>query len=174
MTTTTPQGSAPATQAALLFPDFPHELATTRRVLERYPDGKGDWKPDPKSRSIGELATHIVDLVDLGGDVIESDDVEWTERASAQPLDSARALTERFDRGAERLNAAVTQAGDDALGKQWVLRFHGHPGVTGVRRELLRSLLMNHLIHHRAQLAGYYRMLGIPVPSIYGPSADER
>jgi uncharacterized damage-inducible protein DinB len=173
MTTSTHQRPTPASLAALLYPDFQHELATTRRVLERYPDGKGEWKPDPRSRSIGELATHIVDLVSLGGDVLESDDVEWTTRASAHPLDSAHALTERFDRAAGRLESAVRNVSDDALARKWVLRFHGHPGVTGIRRDLLRSLLMNHVIHHRAQLATYYRALGIPVPPIYGPSADE-
>ena len=174
MTTPTQQGSAPATHAALLYPDFQHELATTRRVLERYPDGKGDWKPDAKSRSIGQLASHIVDMVSLGADVLETDEVEYTTRAGTPTLDSAKALTDAFDRNAARLTRDLDNVSDDTLAKPWVLKFQGHPGVTGARRDLLRSFLMSHIIHHRAQLAGYYRTLGIPVPPIYGPSADER
>jgi uncharacterized damage-inducible protein DinB len=174
MTTPSQQGSAPASHATLLFPDFKHELATTRRVLERYPDGRGDWKPDPKSRSISELASHIVDMIGLGADLLETDSVEYTTRTGTPNLDTAQALTEAFDRNAARLTSALQGASDDALAQRWTLLFHGHPGVTGVRRELLRSFLMSHLIHHRAQLAGYYRALGIPVPPIYGPTADER
>lgn len=174
MTNPTQQGFAPASPAALHYPDFHHELATTRRVLERYPDGKGDWKPDPKSRSISALASHIVDMVGLGADVLETDSIEWTKRTPTPDHDSAKALTESFDRNAARLTDALHRASDDTLAQSWALNFHGHPGVTGVRRNLLRSFLMSHIIHHRAQLAGYYRMLGIPVPPIYGPSADER
>jgi len=172
--TTPSQQQGPGSHRELLFPDFPNEFASTRRLLERYPDGKGDWKPDPKSRSLGELASHVTDVVGLGAAVLETDDLEATERPRSPQLDSARALLDRFDENVARVTQGMQRVRDDALAQSWTLRFHGHPVAAGLRRDMLRTLLMSHLVHHRAQLAGYYRALGIPVPSIYGPSADEQ
>lgn len=171
--TTPSQQQSSSSHSELLFPDFPREFASTRRLLERYPDGKGAWKPDPKSRTLGELATHVADVVGLGAAVLETDNLEATEQPRAPQLDSAQALLDRFDANVARVAEGMQRVRDDALAQSWSLQFHGHPIAAGLRRDMLRTLLMSHLIHHRAQLAAYYRALGIPVPSIYGPSADE-
>lgn len=174
MTTPTSQQQGSSSRAELLFADVPDEFAITRRLLERYPDGKGEWRPDPKSRTLGELATHVADLSGLGAAVLETDHLDVSQESRGPRLDSAQALLERFDKGVARVAAALQGMTDEALEQPWSLRFNGHPVLSGSRASVLRRLLVSHMIHHRAQLATYYRALGIPIPSIYGPSADER
>lgn len=172
--TTSIQEQRPESRAALLFADVPDEFATTRRLLERYPDGKGEWRPDPKSRTLGQLATHVADLSGLGAAVLETDRLDVSQESRGPRLDSAQALLERFDDGVARVAADLQSVSDESLEQPWALVFNGHPVLSGTRRSVLRRLLVSHMIHHRAQLATYYRALGIPVPSIYGPSADEQ
>ena len=159
--------------AELLYGDFALEYANTRRMLERYPDGKGDWRPHPRSRSLSELATHVADIVYRGIAVLESDGMETGIRRPLTALDSATALLEHFETGRVRFVDLLAAADLDKLGQTWRLRrgdlvLQEHP-----RRILLRQLMMSHLVHHRAQLGVYYRLLGIPVPGTYGPSADD-
>lgn len=176
---TTPASSQPRSSSAApsraehLFYDFQPEVATTRRLLERYPDGKGSWKPDPKSRSLGELATHIANLVCLGVAVLTMDVLEAGQYPPKPELDTARELLQRFDENVASVTTALRDSDQDALAQHWELRFNGRVALQGPRGQVFRTLVISHLIHHRAQLAGYYRALGIPVPSIYGPSADE-
>ena len=172
--TTSTQEQRPESRAALLFADVPDEFATTRRLLERYPDGKGEWRPDPKSRTLGELASHVADMSGLGAAVLETDTLDASQESRGPRLDSARALLARFDEGVARVAADLQSTSDEALEQPWSLVFNGHPVLSGSRRSVLRRLLVSHMIHHRAQLATYYRALGISVPPIYGPSADER
>jgi uncharacterized damage-inducible protein DinB len=171
--TTSTQHQRHESRTELLFADIPDEFATTRRLLERYPDGRGDWRPDPKSRTLGQLATHLADLSGLGAAVLELDKLDVAQESRGPRLDSAQALLERFDEGVARVAADLQGMSDDALEQPWALIANGHPVLAGTRRAVLRRFLVSHMIHHRAQLATYYRALGIPVPSIYGPSADE-
>lgn len=169
-----PSGGNAASQATLLFEDIPMELASTRRMIERYPNGKGTWKPDPKSRSLGELTSHIVNVVSLGASVLEDDELEESTRPGLPDEDSATAFLTRFDRSAARIAAGLQHADSTTLQRPWRLLVHGNVVVQGPRRMMLRMAFMSHLIHHRAQLATYYRLLGVPVPGMYGPSADDR
>jgi len=159
--------------ANLLYTDFEGELASTRRILERYPEGKVDWKPHDKSMALGALATHIAELPGLGAMLLEMDGVDIAAREHKAPASNSAELVKLFDTTAAKLRAAVANATYADLEKKWTLRFGDQVLLTGTRRELMRGLLMNHIIHHRAQLGVYYRLLGIPVPGIYGPSADE-
>lgn len=159
--------------AELIYGDFPAEHGATRRFLERYPDGKGAWRPHERSRSLAELATHIADIVNRGVAVLETDGMELGTRQPVPPIDSARELMAHFEAGVARLNAALARADFDRLAEPWALRRDGRVLIEHPRRILLRQMMMSHLVHHRAQLAVYYRMLGIPVPGAYGPSADE-
>lgn len=159
--------------AQLLYSDFDAELATTRRTLERYPEGKVDWKPHDKSMALGALATHLAELPGLGAMLLEKDEVDIAARERTTPATNAADLLKIFDMTTAKLRAALEKATYADLEKSWKLRLGDTVLLTGTRRDLMRGLLMNHMIHHRAQLGVYFRLLGIPVPGTYGPSADE-
>src|SRR6185295_10150603 len=137
------------------------------------PEGKGDWRPHERSRSLSELATHVADIVYRGVAVLESDGMEASSRPRIAPLDSARDLLAHFETGLSRFNALLPDVAFDQLEEPWALRREGRVLVEFPRRILLRQLMMSHLVHHRAQLGVYYRLLGVPVPGMYGPSADD-
>lgn len=157
----------------LLFADFPLEHASTRRVLQRYPDGKGDWRPHEKSRNIGALATHVADILNRGTAVLETDSMDIVGRQPMQPFDTAADLVAYFDASLEKFNTALSAADLDSLARPWTIRRGDTVLLQQPRRVMLRTLMMSHLVHHRAQLGVYYRLLGIAVPGVYGPSADE-
>jgi uncharacterized damage-inducible protein DinB len=156
-----------------LYGDFEGELASTRRVLERYPEGKVDWRPHDKSMALGALATHLAELPGLGAMLLELDEVDIAARERKPPAENASELMKIFDATSAKLRGALGKAKLADLEKNWTLKFGDKVLLSGTRRELMRGLHMNHMIHHRAQLGVYYRLLGIPVPSTYGPSADE-
>lgn len=171
MSASSPDPSLPPVQ--LLYADFEGELASTRRVLQRYPEGKVDWKPHDKSMALGALATHVAELPGLGAMLLERDEADIGARERTPPAENSADLVKIFDRTTASLRAALAKTTLGDLEKTWTLRFGDQVLLSGKRRELMRGLLMNHIIHHRAQLGVYYRLLGIPVPGIYGPSADE-
>lgn len=159
--------------AELLFGDFAAEHASTRRMLERYPDGKGEWRPDPKSRPLGPLATHVAGIVTRGIFVLETDGHDVTNRQAPPAFDSARDLVGYFDENVARFTAKLAEADYGMLAQPWAMRRGSQVLIERPRGYLLRVLMMSHLVHHRAQLGVYYRLLGIPVPGMYGPSADD-
>jgi Uncharacterized protein conserved in bacteria len=169
--TVTPGNSASSFD--FLYPDLEPEMATTRRVLERYPDHKADWRPHEKSMALGALATHLAQLPRLGAMLIEKDESDVSARPQVKPAVNARELLAIFDESLEMLRSAVRSGNTAALEKSWSLKMGDRTLLSGQRRILMRTLLLNHVIHHRAQLGVYYRLLGIPVPGTYGPSADE-
>jgi uncharacterized damage-inducible protein DinB len=156
-----------------LYEDFPGEHPVTRRVLERYPDGKGDFRPHERSRSLSELATHVADIVNRGSMVLETEGTDLDKRVPLRPMDSARELLGHFDDAVTRFNALLETATPELLAQSWAMRREGRVLVELPRRLLLRRMMMSHLIHHRAQLGVYYRLLGVAVPGAYGPSADD-
>jgi uncharacterized damage-inducible protein DinB len=158
---------------SLLFADFAGEHKSTRRLLERYPDGKGEWKPHEKSRSLAQLATHVADVVNRGTTILESDELVMGSRTPMVPIDSAKDLLAHFNSGVERFERALEKVTGDRLAAAWSMRAGDRVLVEKPRREMLRFLMMSHLIHHRAQLGVYYRLLGVSVPGMYGPSADD-
>jgi uncharacterized damage-inducible protein DinB len=160
---------------ATLFGDLPHELANTRRVLDRVDTAKIDYKPHAKSHSLGQLASHVAQLVAFHTAVLTSDELDINRpRAHTGPLTSREAILEEFDRNVEALNAALQNVKPEDLGKQWTFRAGDHVIFTLTKAAAVRSFCMSHSIHHRGQLTVYLRLLGIPMPGMYGPSADER
>lgn len=155
------------------FADLDQELASTRKILERFPDGKGDWQPHKKSRTIGQLAAHVAQLPGLGASILTQDHLDAGTRPVAPALGTAAELVAYLDKNVEALRDAIASTSADDLGKTWSLRAGDKVFVSAPRRFLLRPMLINHLIHHRAQLGVYYRLLDVPVPGIYGPTADE-
>lgn len=159
--------------ADTLLPEFDHEMANTRTVLERIPDAKLTWKPHPKSFDMGRLAQHITNLPTWAADTMKTDSIDYTDYQPPPPPESRKEILEAFDKGVASARAALADAGSEAYLKNWSLTANGKTFFTMPRIAVLRSFVMNHAIHHRAQLCVYLRLNDIPVPALYGPSADE-
>ncbi len=159
-----------------LMPEFQIEMATTRSFLERVPMEKADWRPHEKSMKMGDLARHLAHLASWVSATIHTsqlDVMSGDDSMSPPAANSAAELITHFDRNVEEAKASLGGADDATLLAPWKLTAGGQEIFTMPRIGVLRSMVMNHLIHHRAQLGVYLRMQGIPLPSSYGPSADE-
>ena len=160
-----------------LLPEFDHEMATTRRTLERVPDGKFDWKPHEKSTDLGGLATHIANLPTWVGHTLNNDTFDIAPPGKgplrAEPKNTREELLAEFDRNVAAAREALAAASDEQLTGPWSLLRGGEQVMTMPRAVVLRNFVLNHTIHHRAQLGVYLRLNDVPVPSVYGPSADE-
>jgi uncharacterized damage-inducible protein DinB len=157
-----------------LLIDLDRELASTRRILERYPEGKGEWRPHEKSRTLSALATHVANIPHLGANILTTAEMDIVSRPSQSPKDSTAALLKDFDTGVARLRAAVAETDARKLNEKWTMRAGPRVLVSEQRALLMRLMIVNHLVHHRAQLGVYLRLLDVPVPGTYGPSADEQ
>jgi len=159
-----------------LLPEFDNEMANTRKTLERVPDEKFAWKPHDKSFPMGALAAHLANLPSWGSLTLGSDSFDLAPEGKpvkTPELNSTKEVLQKFDENAAATRAAISAAGDEDLFKNWTLQSNGKTVMTLPKIAVLRSFVMNHMIHHRAQLGVYLRLNDIPVPSIYGPSADE-
>jgi len=160
------------------LPEYDHEMALTRKTLERVPEGKPDWKPHEKSMPLARLAGHLAELPRFAVMTIEAESFDVAPpsgKRTYQPvfMTSRKQLLEEFDKNAAAGRAAIAGASDEHLMKTWTLSAGDKTIFSLPRAGVLRAMVMNHMIHHRAQLGVYLRMNGVPVPSIYGPSADE-
>jgi uncharacterized damage-inducible protein DinB len=158
----------------LFFPEFDQEMAQTRVALARIPADRFDFRPHEKSWTMGELATHIA-TVPLWLTMTLATDEFDLEAPVDQPPPPAdpEALLDRFDQHLASARAALEAATPEALGKPWTLRSGNQVVFTLPRAAVIRGMILNHMIHHRGQLTVYLRLTGVPVPSLYGPSADE-
>ncbi len=164
----------PTAGAAPSFDDFDREVESTRRVLARFPDGRGDWRPHAKSRTIGQLASHVANIPIRGTSILETVELDMTKQAPpAAPPTTAAELVAAFDANVAGLRAAMAAASTAELSRDWTLRAGDRVILRQSKGSLLRLMVLSHIIHHRAQLGVYYRLLDIPVPGVYGPSADE-
>lgn len=161
----------PLNQAIL--PEFDHEMATTRRVLERVPVEKSAWKPHEKSMTMGQLATHVATIPHWGEAILGQDSFDVKTAPPTPNPKSREELLAAFDHAAAAARKAIAGASDEQLMKPWSLKNGDQAIFTLPRVAVLRSFIMNHQIHHRGQLSVYLRLNNVPVPSIYGPSADE-
>ena len=156
-----------------LLVEFEQESATTRRLLERVPTERMDWRPHPKARSLGELANHIASVQKTIPAAIQTATYDLGQGADhAMPADAAAIVT-AFDANVaqtKRLLAAMT---DDDLRSNWAGQVGGRTVFSAPKIGVLRGILLNHTYHHRGQLTTYLRQLDVAVPSVYGPSADE-
>jgi uncharacterized damage-inducible protein DinB len=160
-----------------ILPEFTHEMATSRRTLERVPEDKTDWAPHPRSMKMGRLAGHIAELPGLVTAILSQESLDFRP-PGAPPrvplvMTNRDALLQVFDKNVAAASAAIAGISDEALLKTFTLSAGGKVIFSSPRVAFLRSVVMNHVIHHRGQLCVYLRLNDIPVPSIYGPSADE-
>ena len=156
------------------LPEFDQEVPSVRKTLERVPMDQFDWKPHDKSMSIGALASHLVGLptwvpLVVGHDEFNADSGE----APPPPPTNTKELLELFDKNIAEARAAIEGAPDEEFGKTWSLVRGGKALFSAPKAGVIRRMVLCHLIHHRAQLGVYLRLKHIPVPSVYGPSADE-
>jgi uncharacterized damage-inducible protein DinB len=162
------------TIADFAYADIAHELAGIRRHLERVPDDRLDWRPHEKSKSLGELATHLATSAALTLAVAAQDELDMaTAPRGPKTLPSRDAIVAAFDEATAPVARAIAALDDAALAQPWTLRMGDHVVMTMPRGHVLRTLGVSHLVHHRAQLGVYLRMCGVAVPGVYGPSADE-
>jgi uncharacterized damage-inducible protein DinB len=156
-----------------LLPEFDREMTTTRHLLERVPDDRFDWKPHPKSMSMGQLASHLATIPMWGHATVTQSEIDLAGDSQMPPMTTRADLLSTFDKHVAQTRAAVTGRTDAELMSPWTLKSKGQTVFTMPKAVVWRSFVMNHLIHHRAQLGVYLRMNDVPVPSMYGPSADE-
>jgi uncharacterized damage-inducible protein DinB len=161
----------------MLLPEFDMEMAKTRTMLERVPEDKFGWRPHEKSMTMGRLAGHIAEMGSWAVPTIdkESLDVAPPGAPPYQPavLNTRKDILDLFDKNRVEARAAIAKASDENLEKPWSLLMGGKTIFTMPRAAVLRSMVMNHIIHHRAQLGVYLRLNDVAVPGMYGPSADE-
>ncbi|MGO9273362.1 MAG: DinB family protein [Terriglobia bacterium] len=166
-----------ALNEALLL-DFDAEMANTRRTLERAPVEKPDWKPHEKSMPLGRLARHVAELPGWAAMIINTDSLDIAPPGAPPyqpppPASSREELLGLFEKSVAEARAAIAAASDEHLRATWSFLFGGKTVFSTPRLSVVRITVLNHLIHHRAQLGVYLRLNGIPVPALYGPSADE-
>jgi uncharacterized damage-inducible protein DinB len=165
------------TIAQSILPEFDQEMQNTRKTLERVPDDKWNWKPHDKSGTVGWLAGHVATLPGWLAMTLKTEQLDYAPVGgpSYQPpkMDNRKELLAEFDKNAAESRTALANASDQDMLKGWKLLAGGKEIFTMPRIACIRGMVMNHLIHHRAQLGVYFRLLGIPVPGHYGPSADE-
>jgi uncharacterized damage-inducible protein DinB len=162
----------------MLLPEFDNEMKTTRRLLERVPEEKMGWQPHEKSMTLGRLASHIAELTSLGATVLTTEFRDFAPAGAPPPkrLDSRsrQEVLDVFDANVAKSRAAIAEAEDAAFAQTWTLRAGDHVIFSLPRAGALRTMLFSHIVHHRGQLSVYLRLTDTPVPSIYGPSADEQ
>lgn len=160
------------TAAESLLPEFDTEMATTRRVLERVPSDKGSWKPHQKSFPIGHLAQLVSSMPSWITNTLRQKELDLAG-FKGYTFESTDTLLARFDQNVRDARSALASTADADLADSWALKHGGQVLFSAPRGSVVRGHI-NHLIHHRGQLSVYLRLLDIPVPSIYGPTADER
>jgi uncharacterized damage-inducible protein DinB len=165
------------TYAETVLPEFDQEMAKTRKVLERIPEDKLDWQPHPKSHTIGWNANHLANLPDWLVNTLATPSLDIApvdgKRFQLPNFASRKEILEMFDRNVTAARAAILAATDEDMAGMWTLLQAGNPIFTMPRSAVVRMLVLNHMIHHRAHLCVYLRLNDIPVPGMYGPSGDE-
>ena len=157
----------------LILPEFDHEMENTRKSLERVPENKFSFKPHAKSMTLGALATHLATINHWAEAILGLDSFDVSTAPPNPELKSRDEVLAAFDKDTAIARKAIADATDAHLLKPWTLTAGSKTVLTMPRVAVVRSFLLNHSIHHRAQLGVYLRLNDVPVPSIYGPSADE-
>ena len=159
--------------AEMLLTEMDREMKTTRRLIERVPDDKLDFKPHEKSNTLGWLADHVVSLVRFPKVIADSDGVDVMKFPRQPEVKTTPELLALLESNVAQAREAIATVPDERMHETWTLRMGDHVIFSEPRFMVFRSFFMNHHIHHRAQLAVYLRLNDVPLPGMYGPSADE-
>jgi uncharacterized damage-inducible protein DinB len=162
--------------AESILPEFDHETATTRLLLERIPEASAGWRPHAKSMSLGQLAMHIAHLPVWASVTLERKEFDTNppggEGISTPPFESSQQLLRVYDGNVAAARALVARTSDGEFMVMWTLKNSGRNLFCMPRVAVFRSFILNHAVHHRGQLSVYLRLLDVPIPNIYGPTAD--
>ena len=153
--------------------EFEIDAPRTRRILERLPEDKLDWKPHDKSMPLGRLATHIVELPSWGKLTLEQDVLDMGEDFTPTVYDSVATIIEVHDKNAAEFKEVLAKASDEEFMKTWTMKFKGQDVFSGPKIGVVRDFIFNHIVHHRGQLTVFLRLNDVPLPMTIGPSADE-
>jgi uncharacterized damage-inducible protein DinB len=156
-----------------LLAEFDHEMAVTRRLLDRVPADRLGWKPHARSMSMGRLATHLSEIPAWSVAVISGSSFNITGDYLPRECASIEEVLRSFDSSVAETRAALARISDAELGAPWSLLKDGQEVFSLPRVAALRGFLFSHVVHHRGQLSVYLRMNDVPLPAIYGPSADQ-
>jgi uncharacterized damage-inducible protein DinB len=156
-----------------LLPEFDEEMKNTRKLLECVPDGKFDYQPHAKSMTLGRLASHVAELPSWAAMTVDTEVLEIDPAWKPEIASTRAELLEKFDKGVAEARTKIAAASDDHWAQTWTLKFGGKAVFAMPRTMVMRSTVMNHLIHHRAQLGVFLRLNEVEFPGMYGPSADE-
>jgi|SRR5579883_213539 len=162
------------TSSQALLPEFDEEMKNTRKILERVPDGKFDYQPHPKSMTLGRLASHVAELPGWGIMTLDREVLEMDSSFKPHIAQNTTELLAIFDKAVAEVRPRIEKATDADWSKMWSFKFNGQTVMTMPRSAVMRSVVMNHLIHHRAQLGVFLRLNDVAIPGFYGPSADEK
>jgi uncharacterized damage-inducible protein DinB len=153
--------------------EMKHESASTKKILERVPMDKKDWKPHEKSMTLGKLATHIADIPHWASDIIHIDEFDFMVHLKPQNVSSQEELMKLFQGRLDTAIADLEKISDDDFKKMWVVKRGEQVFFNLPKAVAIRGWAFSHLFHHRGQLSVYLRLLDVPIPGMYGPSADE-
>jgi len=157
-----------------LLKELQIEAKSTRKMLERIPDDKFNWKPHEKSMSMGALAAHIAENIGWISYIIDTDDYNFESSGYKQPdVNSNKQLLELFEEGLKKAEESLKNSDDKRLLGNWIMRSNEKIFIDLPRKEVLRNFFFSHTAHHRGQLSVYMRLNDIPLPTVYGPTADE-
>jgi uncharacterized damage-inducible protein DinB len=162
------------TIAETLLPEFDQEMSSTRKMLECVPDEQFQWKPHEKSMTLGRIASHVAEMPSYGAATINLASLEITPAHQPTNFATKDELLAAFDKSVAETRAAIAGASDEQMMEIWSLIFGGRTAFSMPRVAVLRTMMMNHLIHHRGQLSVYLRLLDVAIPGMYGPSADQK
>ena len=157
-----------------LMSELQYEAATTRKVLERIPTETFDWKPHEKSMSMRQLAGHVADMFGWYAPTLEQEELDFAGGYEEPKPANTEELVALFDKNVAAATESLQKADPEIFMKDWTLRNGEQIYFTMPKAGVIRSFVMNHIVHHRGQLSVYLRMNDIPVPALYGPSADEQ
>ena len=164
------------TISEMLLPEFDREMASARRCLERIPEDRLAWKPHAKSMSLAHLAGHVAEIPGLGIAALKTPVLDFAARPGGYKpaiAESQKQVVESFDKLVAEAHALIAETSDAQWEERWKMCAGDNVFFKGTRYMAVRAVVLNHLIHHRAQLGVYLRLNDVPVPSVYGPSADE-
>ena len=169
---------AEKTIAEQLLPEFDMEYGNTRKFIALVPDDKVTWKPHEKSMELGRLAWHLSDFPSWCRDTLKKDTLSFTDADAGKMMGEWKDKTHeqmlaRFDGDLKEARAALANASDEAMAAHWKMEWNGAAFIDEPRIDVYRKWVINHMVHHRAQLGVYLRLLGVPIPGCYGASADE-
>jgi uncharacterized damage-inducible protein DinB len=157
-----------------LLPEFDEEMKNTRKLLACIPDGKLDFQPHPKSMTLGRLASHVGEMPSWAAMTLATEVFNLEPGFKPYVAGSQAELLEKFDKAVDDARARIETASDEDWQKTWTFKYDGKPMMSGLRSEVMRGMVMNHMIHHRAQLGVFLRLNDVAFPGMYGPSATDK